>query len=291
MGHTASNAVQLTLYLLGLLLNGLVLFFMSRKHRQLLSNLLNKRVAALILVLFIWSLTRLIVTSMILQSAYVSTNAVALVGNLTVLVLLLFNANLAAERFFIVQPIGKERYFFTIYSIFAALALVILIEFLIWPSTDQSRPSSSTGQIIWILSSSITFAGSTLLTGYFYMATYSFTSKQFAYNPRLVMFFMNDEDLLDDGSIDPSLVTLARRKVEGKVFRQCVFLSGSIIICYFPFWIYNIIYVVNGGVVPGDTGDGWSAVLIMLSMDVLITPLQILYFKSDIRETLMFWKK
>ncbi|KAJ3123645.1 hypothetical protein HK100_011538 [Physocladia obscura] len=274
MAHTASNAIQLTLYLIGLILNGIVLFFMSQKRKVLLSNMLNRRVLVLISVLFIWSLTRLVITSMILRSGDVSANAVALVGNWTVLVLLLSNVNLAAERFFIVQPSGKERYFFSIYAIFTVLAIIILIEFLIWPSTDQARPSSNIGQVIWILSSSVTFAGSTLLTGYFYMATYRFTSKQFDYNPRLVMFFMDDDDLLDDGSVDPSLVIAARRKVEGKVFRQCVILSGT-----------------NGGVVPGDSGPGWSAVLIMLSMDVLVTPLQILYFKPDIRETLMFWKK
>ncbi|KAJ3124508.1 hypothetical protein HK100_011210 [Physocladia obscura] len=156
-----------------------------------------------------------------------------------------------------------------------------------WPSSDGWHPAPGIGLNIWIVFISIQFAGSAILTVYFYLATYRFTSQQLIANPRLVTFFVNENEIRQS---DPAFLYSTRVKIEKRVFFQCAALSLSLIICYFPFWVYNMVYAANEGAVNDSNRYGWSSVLLMLSFDVVMTPLLIRFMhvrhlpKSDTRK-------
>ncbi|KAJ3123643.1 hypothetical protein HK100_011536 [Physocladia obscura] len=168
------------------------------------------------------------------------------------------------------------------------MSVIMVLEFTIWvsvqPNSGQSTPSGS-GMIVWIVFASIHFAGATSMISYFYLLTYRFTSHQLNNNTLLVTFFMNSEDAHENGSFDSESIRNARVKLERTLLAQCVILSASMIVCYFPFWIYNIVSIVNGGTVPGDSNKvGNLIVIVFLAMDAIVTPLLTLYFKPEIRQ-------
>ncbi|KAJ3131357.1 hypothetical protein HK100_006478, partial [Physocladia obscura] len=132
------------------------------------------------------------------------------------------------------------------------MSVIMVLEFTIWPNSGQSTPSG-TGLIVWIVFASIHFAGATSMISFFYLSTYRFTSHQLNNNTLLVTFFMNSEDARENGSFDSESLRSTRIKLERTLLVQCVVLSTSLIVCYFPFWIYSIVSVINGGTVPGDS--------------------------------------
>ncbi|KAJ3090517.1 hypothetical protein HK100_007411 [Physocladia obscura] len=175
------------------------------------------------------------------------------------------------------------------------MSAVMLAEFIVWPSVNWLHPSTTNGLICWLVLVSIQFGSTAILTTYFYMSTFRFTSHQLINNPRLVAFFMStDEMVRHRNSIDLVTIHKARVQVEKKVLIQCIALSTSLIVCYFPFWLFSIAYTViyvNGDVMTEDLFNGLSAVLVLFSVDAVATPMWILYFKQDIRKKIMFRKK
>ncbi|KAJ3139110.1 hypothetical protein HK100_011875, partial [Physocladia obscura] len=273
------DVIQLIVFMIGACLNGSIMLILFYHHSELLhSNFLNRRFMMLVGVCFVWCLQRATQNIfVILGMDLVGTNWFALTSNLIVVLLLISNANLAAERYFLLRAEGRRRYFFTIYAIFIAIAI---------PSIDEVHPTTLFGLHAWIIISSISFGGTSILMAYFYWSSYRFTATQLSLNPRLVTYFLSDAD-----QNDPEVVHNARMKLERKVLLQCVILSASLIFCYFPFWIYNIVFAVYGGYVPNDDDlIGWSAVLIVLSLDVLVTPCLIFALNPDIRKNLLFWE-
>ncbi|KAJ3102971.1 hypothetical protein HK100_004284 [Physocladia obscura] len=282
------DVIQLVVFMIGASLNGSIMLILLVHHSELLhSNYLNRRLMMLIGACFIWCVQRAVQNVfVILGMDLVGTNWFALTSNLIVLLLLVSNTNLAAERYFLLRAEGRSRYFVTIYAIFIVIAVSMLVEFVMWPSIDEVHPTTLFGLQVWIIISSISFGVASILMTYFYGSAYRFTATQLNLNPRLVTYFLNDAD-----HNDPEVVHNARMKLERKVLSQCVILSASLIFCYFPFWIYNIVFAVYGGYVPGDDDQiGWSAVLILLSLDVLVTPCLVLALNPDISKKLSFWE-
>ncbi|KAJ3112515.1 hypothetical protein HK100_002308 [Physocladia obscura] len=205
---------------------------------------------------------------------------------------MLSNVSLAAERYFLLQPQARRQYLIAIYAGFFGIAIVMTVDFLIWPGSDGIHPSSSTGIILWMVLASIDFVCSTLLTTYFYVKTYQFTSHQLTNNPRVVAAFASDDELHRTTTFNPAYLHNICADVDKKVYIQCATLSASLIFCYFPFWVVNIITVSNGGVFPDDpNGISWSIALVLLSVDAIFTPVLVMYFKPEIRAKFLIANK
>ncbi|KAJ3121967.1 hypothetical protein HK100_012174 [Physocladia obscura] len=192
------------------------------------------------------------------------------------------NVNLAAERFYILQPDGKSWFF---------LAIPFKK-----PSVDQAHPSTKTTLTVWFVNSTIGFIGSLVLTSYFYLPMFCFTSYQLARNPHLTPIFLSDKDIeqaeIGVNSLNSALLHTIRLQIERRVFTQCLILSMSLVVYYTPFWIYSFAAVANGGLVPSDPdGTGFWTVSNFLALDVVSTSILVLYFKADVRDKALFWVK
>ncbi|KAJ3073453.1 hypothetical protein HDU98_001503 [Podochytrium sp. JEL0797] len=127
------------------------------------------------------------------------------------------------------------------------------------------------------------------LIAWFYTCTYRYSSRQFDENPALATFFVSERD--GQNKDDPETLGLVRHRVERQILTKCLMLSVSLLICYAPFFSFEIKSYTYGFLSLFDpTGIIYSISVILLSADVVIPPLLVFLFKKGVREAMMFWQ-
>ncbi|KAJ3341564.1 hypothetical protein HDU83_006537 [Entophlyctis luteolus] len=287
----ADYALQLSVYAIGALLCTAVLAAFVRAPRVLLATRLNRWVAAVVVVSFAWSIMRVAVFAMTLIGVDPANSfypASACLSSVVVLIIFVLNISLAAERYFTVRIDGRKWFFVIVYSTWAVILCIVIRIYVTAPSNDTVYPSKSPEIEIWLSTITLSFFVTVIMTTFFYTSTYYATSYQLSQNPQLLEVF-----LADGTASDVSDLIRVQEKVERKLFLQCVLLSVGIVVCYFPFLVLNISYVAAGSRITFLIENMNTTIVfsVLVAMDTVFTPALVLFFKQDVRENAMFWKR
>ncbi|KAJ3351497.1 hypothetical protein HDU83_008875 [Entophlyctis luteolus] len=283
-----TSLVQFIIYLLGLAINAFVLVAVIRFRRELLASRLNQWAASIMLLCFLWSLTRIAISSRYLANSAPSTSASAWFGvvfNIGVQLIFFLNLCLAAERYFTIHPAGRRSFFFL-----ASLMWVAIISVNIWafessPSTNGEFPTDFLQVQILTAAISIGYFVSVVLTAFFYIEIYRRTSRILNQNPSLPLL------LAQQGNISESTeISLVHMKIEKLLLMQAL-VCASILILYGPIQIYFLGYAISGANENyiSRNLDWHNGASIVVSLDAVVTPLIILYFKRDMQQRAFFW--
>ncbi|KAJ3357286.1 hypothetical protein HDU83_008099 [Entophlyctis luteolus] len=280
---------------LGMLLNAaaMVAFVLSP---GLLATRLNKWITVLVALNFSWSAERIVIFILMLANIAYQVNVSAVFTTLLVMAIFFVNVGLAADRYFTLQPTWRSYFFVFITFLAGAVFGCILWAFSTAPSSDSLHPSEILQLKVWVSAVSVAFFSATFLTSFFYWLTYRVTSQRLSQNPFILMSISERVSSGSSGvgitggdTSNNELFTLQTR-VEQQLFLQCVLLSATILICYLPFHIYDILYVVaeSRSTFSNDHAFFRNTGTSLLSLDVVITPLLVFYFKQDLREMMRF---
>jgi len=284
--------ILLYIYAAGAVLNGTVLFASLMDYKRLLKTSMDRLTAGLVSVCFLWSVGRGVVHSLQgLNQLSLQNQGAAAFSNVCIMIIFCLNVHLAMERYFQIKdhPYALQLYS-ALYIFFVTCVLVVVWMFATSTTIDGIKPDASTQRLAWVLVASSSYGVTVLLMGWFYTRTYRYSSRQFDENPALATFFMSENDGTSD---DPEVLKLVRIRVERQILTKCLLLSLTLVICYAPFFTYQVMSY-GAGVNPfpdfDPNGVFYDVGVILLSSDVVFTPLLVFIFKKEVRENLMFWK-
>ncbi|KAJ3076084.1 hypothetical protein HDU98_005776 [Podochytrium sp. JEL0797] len=289
---TVDQVIMILLYVYGLatLLNGVCLVASAVFPKTLLKSRMDRITFALLLVSFIWSLGRVVIETMQgVDNLGQDDPTSAGFSNLCLVVIFIFNGSLAMERYFQIREHPYARQWFTLlYSVMFVFLGIVCYAF----STSTSRfgvgPDFALQRTMWISVIITTFVGILLVMIWCYVRTFRYSARQFRENPMMLTFFMKEGD---ERNNNMETLELIRLRVERTILIKCVLLSISLVICYLPLFIWSVLFVANNGnaAVYDPQGQFFFAGAIMLAVDMVVTPMLVLYFKKEMRETLYFW--
>ncbi|KAJ3124509.1 hypothetical protein HK100_011211 [Physocladia obscura] len=290
MSEAQLLSALLYFYATGVILNGAILFTVAFDPKRLLRTNLDRLTVALISVCFVWSTGRAIVHSLQGLSVIDLTNpSAAAFSYVCMLFLFALNAHIAMERYFQIRenPLSK-RIYALIWSIVLAILAVGVWLFTSSPISDGIKPDNHLQQTVWLTCISIGYIGTSCIMAWFYSRTYHYSTRQFDENPDLAAFFMKERDGRGD---DPEVLRIVRMRVERQILTKCFALSLALMMLYAPFYAYEIQSYIVGAIPFFDlSGTYMSISFLLLSSDVLVTPILVFAFKKEIREAIMFWK-
>ncbi|KAJ3044431.1 hypothetical protein HDU99_009921 [Rhizoclosmatium hyalinum] len=141
----------------------------------------------------------------------------------------------------------------------------------------------------WACCILITFVGTSLLMTWCYGRTYYLSAKQFRENPMMLSYFMK----VGEESQDPETLGLIRIRLERKILFKCILLSMSLVLCYLPIFVYSmLLWYYNFPLRPSFDVEGqfYMGGAICLAVNMIVSPILVLYFNADLRDVVYFWK-
>ncbi|KAJ3076083.1 hypothetical protein HDU98_005775 [Podochytrium sp. JEL0797] len=283
--------ILLYIYAAGVVMNGSILFACCWNHKSLLKTLLDRLTFGLVGVCFVWSFGRALFHGLEGLNVLTLQNAgAAAFSNIMILSIFCLNVQLAMERCFQIENHPCEsRLYAGLYSVTTICIGAVVWMFIDTTTYDGVKPDSDPQRTTWVVVATFCYGMTIILIVWFYTRTYLFFSRQFDGNPALATFFMSERD--SKNKDDPETLGLVRHRVGRQILARCLMLSLSLVICYLPFYSYQIMSYAYG-ILPlfDPTGIFYSITVILLSADVLITPLLVFLFRKEVREAFMFWK-
>ncbi|KAJ3259051.1 hypothetical protein HDU77_001999 [Chytriomyces hyalinus] len=258
--------VNVPVYLLGMLMNGYVSYVIVRN--QITKIRLDRIILFLMLVSFAWSLFQ---SGRYLVSLYFGPQlfwrCVAACMSSFAICIFLCNLLIAIERFVLVRkdlfPNGGGSFFAIVFVWITVWILAILSLFATSPTYDLISPQNEPQKTIWLL---LIASGSlfTLLTmAALYFSCYRYASQKLA----------------------ESLGITEAEELQKRLVKRCIVMSLSLTACYVPKLIYQIMQSIW---TFGDTVTFWLRVVsdFGVAADVVVAPLLVCWFSSDIRDRL-----
>ncbi|KAI9329871.1 hypothetical protein BDR26DRAFT_717868 [Obelidium mucronatum] len=248
--------LYLPTFILGILLNGIVMYTMLR--RDLLRLNLEKIICALLCVNLLWALTSSIhlLLPIFLQESDTFNQIKMIQRSIFLISLWGINALVALERYLIFKP-EKSR-MSPYYIVIALVAVLCIACFAIFttspPTADLTMPANEPQKTIYLLGMGIGSATVLSYTTYLYSATY--------YH---VIFTLRSA----------TKQNRAQALVEKRILKSCIWMSIGLWILYVP----QIIGITMGFL------EGVYAVVAtqLVVFDTVFTPCLILYFMPTIR--------
>ncbi|KAJ3357284.1 hypothetical protein HDU83_008097 [Entophlyctis luteolus] len=288
---TAASTAFLLVYLLGVVLNAAVSLALLCCPDQL-ASVLNRPVAGLVFVCFLWCLQRVILYAVLLSTSEAQSNVVAALSSLMVFAILLLNAVLGAERYFVLTPHRRRHFYYGTGVLTIAAVCSIMWSFSTSPTTDMVRPDKILQLKVWVATAVVVFVYTVVACAFFYGNAYAFTVSKLSNSMHVL------KDLVANGSANGdsesvnelSALESAREKLERTMLYQCIWLSCSVLVCYLPIMVYvtvNLAYTSARGMedisVDGSpTSAAWYASAALMALDPLITPCVVVFFKRDL---------
>ncbi|KAJ3109234.1 hypothetical protein HK100_003330, partial [Physocladia obscura] len=228
----------LIIYAIGAIFNGCILITIIA-NRPLRKSRVDQITAALILAVFLWSLGRVFIqTMLILGLISINDPVAAAFSNLVIVCLFGLNLNLALERFSILQP-----------------------------TTDGFRPLLQPQRQIWlIVVPAISYAGNVVLMIVFYTATYQYSKKKLADRSGLASFFVTNME----NDIDDEMVESLHQKSQLQILFKCIGLSMSLVVFYVPLLVYGVAVMLNESTSNNSTLIDTMALI--MSLDAILIP-------------------
>ncbi|KAJ3384223.1 hypothetical protein HDU84_003082 [Entophlyctis sp. JEL0112] len=282
--------ILLYLYAIGVFLCGAIVLATLIDPKRLLRTTTDRLTMGLVSTCFMWAVGRAVIHALegVDQLSFQNQGAAAF-SNIMILLLFALNSHLAMERYFQVmeQPYGRH-FLALLWSFFGLTTAIVLWMFSSSPTSDGIKPDNSPHQTIWLALLCGQYLTTSIVMTWFYVRTYRYSAKQFAENPDLATFFMKDKDGYTD---DPEVLELVRLRVEREILTKCVALSATVMVLYAPFLTYQIQSYVVGPIPFFDmTAVYYDISVILVALDVIVTPLLVFFFKREVREAFIFWK-
>ncbi|KAJ3140356.1 hypothetical protein HK100_010253 [Physocladia obscura] len=288
VGHMWVIYTLLCIYAVGAVFNGWILMAILGDHRRLLQTRIDKITAALIVTIFVWALGRVLITALVLFNVvYVFGNVIAGFSNIVVIGLFGLNLLLAIERFIQIKDIHYSNIIYSTFAVVIGIFCVLIVAiFATTPSSDGFRPSTQPQKAIWFVITGFSYIVTIGCMLSLYIWTFSYCTKQFQRNPNLVAYFLGEHNA---DAVDKEELRMTRLKLERQILVKSVIISGSLIICYIPFFFYEL-----AGWVAGPNFDPnaifYDISIIFLTFDVCVTPSVVLYVRRDLSQAMLFWK-
>ncbi|KAI8607505.1 hypothetical protein BC830DRAFT_1175255 [Chytriomyces sp. MP71] len=284
----------LPVFALGILFNGVILLTFIANRNKLIAGRIDRLFVLMTFIFFLWS--TYCITDYILEDRLpdFSLTLYQLEGVLSsIFVLLIYGTNLmlAAERYFVVceSPDERNEKYFTVLIVFIGVFswIITWISATSLPDADFKEPLQLkiVFRCLYAYCIVCTLASVTL-----YYTAYSHSSRQLRESLAVIMVLVQDAELkgIKDTKTDPPQIV--RMQLDRKILVQCMVMASGLVICYIPAILLNVVPTVF----PRMTKDGyivWAELAeMMLSLDVLVTPLLILYYKRDIMSCWRFFQ-
>ncbi|KAJ3241137.1 hypothetical protein HDU81_001924 [Chytriomyces hyalinus] len=258
--------LNLPVYLLGMLMNGYISFVILR--HQVTKIRLDRIILFLMLVTFAWSSFQSIRYLVSLQyGPQVFWRCVAACLSSFAICIFLCNLLIAIERFVLVRrdlfPNGGGTLFVAVFLWITVWIVAILAIFATSPTYDLVSPQNEPQKTIWLL---LIASGSifTLVTmAALYFSCYRYASRK----------------------LTESLGISEAQVLQKRLVKRCIVMSLSLTSCYVPKLIYQIVQAIW---TLGDTATFWFRVVsdFGIAADVVVAPLLVCWFSSDIRDRL-----
>ncbi|KAJ3005565.1 UNVERIFIED_CONTAM: hypothetical protein HDU68_004566 [Siphonaria sp. JEL0065] len=290
MPMTTLLTILLYIYAAGMVLNGTIIFAAGFDSKRLLKTSMDKLTVGLVFMCFTWSAGRALIHSLQGLGHMSLTNpGAAAFSNICIVTIFCLNVHLAMERYFQIREHKYANLLYTaLYMCVNACVGAVVWMFSTSPTSDGIKPDLEPQRTGWVVVASFVYGMTIFLMGWFYTRTYRYSSRQFDENPALATFFMSERDGTKD---DPEILGLVRVRVEREILTKCLLLSLSLVICYAPFFSYQIQSYTVGLIPTFDlTMLYYDIAVILLSADVVITPMLVFFFKKEVRDAIMFWK-
>ncbi|KAJ3076082.1 hypothetical protein HDU98_005774 [Podochytrium sp. JEL0797] len=289
---SASKVISILMYIYsaGIAMNGLIILAIYWNHKRLLKTTMDRITCGLVSICFIWSVGRTVFHKFQSSGTLTLQNVGAAAFCVMVICIFCLNAHLAMERFFQVKSYhsASRLYYAGLYS-FSALSIGIVVWMFASSTTfDGIKPDGDLQRTAWVVVASSYYAMTVTLIASCYFRTYRFYSKKFEEIPELVTVFMSDRD----DKHDPEALELVRNRIERQILARCLMLSLSLVICYAPFYSYQMRSYAYGFLPLFDpTGLYYDCSVIMLAADVVITPLLVFLFRKEVREVFVWTRQ
>ncbi|KAJ3241136.1 hypothetical protein HDU81_001923 [Chytriomyces hyalinus] len=258
------------IYLWSLILNGTLLTAIFRVPSKLLVTRMHKIIALLLSVLFCFGL---FIVSMHLGALFYGSQAywqVVACGTCCFVIMTLhFNLLLAFERYnfllFDKATYDSNRSYVGWVMLSCVLFVVgNMAVFITSPTQDLMSPSLPLQNSIWVALNPGCGIVTLMIVSYLYTCTFLHTSSTLRRDTK-------DSDI--------------SRRNERHVLWNCLLMSSTLYIAYLP---ATILWTVAKAVPLDDATWFWARVVadIFVSLDSIVTPLLICYFRADIRSVL-----
>ncbi|KAJ3291225.1 hypothetical protein BCR33DRAFT_715243 [Rhizoclosmatium globosum] len=277
------------IYATGTVLNGTILITIASYRQKLFKTSADRLIAALVFACFVWAVGRAVFHAMqAMNWTNIRDSGACAYSNVCLIMIFCLNVHLAMERYFQIREHPHTvKMTYLLYTVVSVCIGCIIWMFSTSPTSDGVKPDLEPQRSAWVAVFSFTYGMTVLLMAWLYTRTYQYSKRQFDENPALATFFMSDRDSMKD---DPETLGLVRIRVEREILTRCLLLSLSLVLCYAPFYAYQIQSYRTGVIPTFDlTLAYYDGVAILLSSDCIITPVLVFLFKKEVREAMKFW--
>ncbi|KAJ3357288.1 hypothetical protein HDU83_008101 [Entophlyctis luteolus] len=275
--------VLLYIYSIGGFLCGAIVIAALADPKRLLKTTTDRLTMGLVATCFVWSAGRSVIETLEgLGILRLSNGGAAAFSNIMTQLLAVINCHLAMERYFLVKDHPRNKYLIIgLWSLFG-ISVVLMI-------CDGLKPDDRLQQTVWLLLLCSQYLVTSVSMAWLYLRTYRHSARELADNPEIAEFFLKRDG---DNSKDPQILSRMRLKVEKEVLVKCLLLSTVVMVEYAPFLAYEIQSCLDGPIPFFDlSGLYYIIALVLVSLDVITTPLLVFFFNREIRSAFKFWKK
>ncbi|KAJ3025015.1 UNVERIFIED_CONTAM: hypothetical protein HDU68_007563 [Siphonaria sp. JEL0065] len=257
--------VQLPIYSLGTLVNGVVLFVILHRRQVLLRTRIDQIYCALISVCLCWAVFGIVHTLLPKDDVVTQQLSAAL------------NVLLALERYRILREIPfpqMKKWFLASITFTSSIFIIFIACFIASPCSNGVYPDHMPILLTYLGTASLGFLVGLPAMIILYISTYRHVTTKLS-------------AALADHHTDQ-----IRHMIQQKVLRNTVIMTAGTLICYLPL---SILMTLRGlKIVDINTIWGISlneAIFTIVSLDVLFTPCLIIYFSASLSAFLRFWEK
>ncbi|KAI8616694.1 hypothetical protein BC830DRAFT_1116962 [Chytriomyces sp. MP71] len=297
--------VNVPIFAIGAALSGYVAFVTTLSHKTLLQTRMAYIMQLLILVSFVWSVGAALFPFLEVIGTPLPTIKSRFANFISLMIVLLYilNVALSMERYFMIRSYETSytnRYYFVLgFCMIVAVAAAEWFQFAA-PSLDGLTPSDPIKAAIWTGLVVAGFGLVILLTSALYFVTYRISTTKLA--DLLTTANAKISDLSDGGSTlasdsplrrqkrELSRLQYTRVKAERTILWHCCVMSASLLVCYAPLVAYEALMrliVLTSRDFSHFPYVAWFCMgKTFLALDVIVTPVLVIYFRRDIREAM-----
>ncbi|KAI9343163.1 hypothetical protein BDR26DRAFT_858656 [Obelidium mucronatum] len=273
--YIPKHATVIPVFALGFIINGVITATFLCNKSTLLVSRLDRIMLLLILVFLLWSAVCLVEFGINMNDLFEDNVMVyagqAIVSSCGIVFIFGVNLLLAMERFCKVIAMSddtSEKYFSGVIVVIGILCGIIIGIF-----TSSFHEMGGQKQLVssWIIVMYVTTLVITVVILVLYIFTYFRSSRQ----------VRECLGIVKENKKDSTPQNVLRVHIERRILINSMVMASSLIWCYLPGIVIQLIPShthLEDQIVFYDVSE------VMLSLDVLITPVLILYFRADLRK-------